>query len=134
MERVTKYFATDGGYPEYVGPGNLRVVGQWVTADIQVDPYSLLEVLVLVAEAQRNPKAGVEEFGGNAHYAEISPGGVQIQNEYVEHVRGDFPLDQVADVLADFWEYCKSVNPERTRESYVRYVAEHGHDPIPGFS
>ncbi|GAA3192348.1 MULTISPECIES: hypothetical protein [Streptomyces] len=132
MEQVSKYFANRDGYPQYAGPENLKVLGNWVTGDIQQVPYTLLEVIDLVVEARRNPDSGVEEFGGNAHYTEIEPQGVHIQNEYVDHVRGDFTLDQALDVLTDFWNYCARVHPERTAEDLARYVAEYGHDPVAG--
>ncbi|GCD39622.1 hypothetical protein OEIGOIKO_07478 [Streptomyces chrestomyceticus JCM 4735] len=131
MERVTEYFASDGGYPRYAGPNDLRVLGQWVTTDIQLAPNSLLEVAALVAAARRNPKAQVEEFGGNAHYAEISPDGVRIQNEHVDHVQGNFTVDQAAAVLSDFWNYCMAVIPQRAQEARNAFMAEHGHDPVP---
>ncbi|MCD0483389.1 hypothetical protein LO771_13495 [Streptacidiphilus sp. ASG 303] len=130
MQRITDYYSLDGKAPRYTGPEELSVLGQWVDSDIQLSPYSVLQVLDLVRKAEQDVFAVTEEFGGNAHTTEISPKGVSIENDWVEHVRGTFTLDQALDVLLDFWEFCKVCLGEKSEQVHREWVAEHGRDPL----
>ncbi|MFF5704593.1 hypothetical protein ACFY7H_19125 [Streptomyces sp. NPDC012794] len=64
----TEYYVQDAfGVPDFAGPAELRVLGQWVTADIQLSPLSVLEAIDLVIEAKGNAAFAPEDLDGNAH-------------------------------------------------------------------
>ncbi|MEU8434975.1 hypothetical protein AB0F18_19030 [Streptomyces sp. NPDC029216] len=129
----TKYYAEDAfGMPDFSGPDELSTLGQWVTADIQLSPLSVLEAIDLVTEAKANPSFAPEDLDGNAHTATISPEGVRVENYFVEHVQGEYTLDDAFRVLVDFWDYCCLANPKKADSRRREYAEEHGHDPLAG--
>ncbi|MFD7628296.1 hypothetical protein ACFV7Q_20025 [Streptomyces sp. NPDC059851] len=129
----TKYFGTGAfGVPDFSGPAELSVLGQWVTADIQLSPLSILEAIDLVTEAKADPGFAPEDLDGNAHTATISPQGVRVENHYVEHVQGEFTLDDAFRVLVDFWHYCSLAHPDEVDSRRREYVDEYGRDPLAG--
>ncbi|MEU2393724.1 hypothetical protein [Streptomyces sp. NPDC007369] len=84
----TKYYVEGAfGAPSFAGPDELMFLGEWVTADIQLSPLSVLEAIDLVTAARTDPGFVPEDLDGNAHTATISPQGVRVENHCVEHVR-----------------------------------------------
>ncbi|MFD8979042.1 hypothetical protein [Streptomyces sp. NPDC059564] len=129
----TKYYVEDAfGVPEFSGPAELNILGQWVTADIQLSPLSVLEAIDLMAEAKANPAFAPEDLDGNAHTVTISPQGVRVENYFVEHVQGEYTLDDAFRVLVDFWDYCCLANPQKADSRRREYAEEHGRDPLAG--
>ncbi|GHD67412.1 hypothetical protein ACWC98_19130 [Streptomyces goshikiensis] len=129
----TQYYVQDAfRAPSFSGPAELNILGQWVTADLQLVPLSILEAIDLVTEAKTNPGFAPEDLDGNAHTATISPQGVRVENHYVEHVQGDYTLDDAFRVLVDFWDYCCQAHPEKVDSRRREYAAEHGRDPLAG--
>lgn len=116
--------------PFFCGPDELGVLGQWVTADIQLSPLSVLEAIDLVAEAKADPNFAPEDLDGNAHTVTISSQGVRVENFFVDHVRGDYSLDDAFRVLVDFWDYCCQANPAKAESRRREYAHEHGRDPL----
>ncbi|MEU2956058.1 hypothetical protein AB0M94_26095 [Streptomyces xanthochromogenes] len=128
----TQYYVETFGTPEFSGPEELGTLGQWVTADIQLSPHSVLETIDLVAQAKADPGFAPEDLDGNAHTVTIGPQGVRVENHFVEHVQGDFTLDDAFRVLLDFWDYCYQAHPEKADERRRQYAEENGHDPLVG--
>lgn len=129
----TKYYVEDAfGVPDFSGPAELNILGQWVTADIQLSPLSVLEAIDLVAEAKANPAFAPEDLDGNAHTVTISPQGVRVENYFVEHVQGEYTLEDAFRVLVDFWDYCCLANPQKADSRRREYAEEHGRDPLAG--
>ncbi|MET9362862.1 hypothetical protein ABZX93_18350 [Streptomyces sp. NPDC006632] len=129
----TQYYVQDAfGGPEFSGSSELSILGQWVTADIQLSPLSVLEAIDLVAQARADSGFVPEDLDGNAHTATISPQGVRVENHFVEHVRGDFTLDDTFRILVDFWDYCCQAHPEKVDARRRQYAEENGHDPLIG--
>ncbi|MFF3860293.1 hypothetical protein [Streptomyces sp. NPDC002209] len=129
----TKYYVEDAfGVPSFSGPDELMFLGEWVTADIQLSPLSVLEAIDLVTEAKANPGFAPEDLDGNAHTVTISPQGVRVENYFVEHVQGEYTLDDAFRVLVDFWDYCCLANPQKADSRRHEYADEHGHDPLAG--
>ncbi|GGZ67704.1 hypothetical protein ACFOOM_11545 [Streptomyces echinoruber] len=129
----TKYYTQDEfRTPRFNGPAELKVLGQWVTADIQLSALSILEAIDLVRMAQADPDFPPEEMDGNAHTATFSPQGVTIENNFVEHVQGEFPLDTTLAVLLDFWDYYALARPTNIASHWEEYVKENGRDPLAG--
>ena len=130
----TQYYAQDEfGLPLFNGPAELMVLGHWVTADIQLSPLSILEAIDLVRLAQSDPGFAPEDLDGNAHTATISPQGVAVENHFLEHVQGEFPLDKTLAILLDFWDYYVLAHPERDVVSCrSEYEKENGRDPLAG--
>ncbi|MGW1200048.1 hypothetical protein ACWD4B_30050 [Streptomyces sp. NPDC002536] len=132
MIRTQYYAQNEFKVPAFIGPAGLKVLGNWVTSDIQLSPLAVLEAIDLVKIAQGDAGAAPEHLDGNAFSATVSPQGVEIENHFLEHVQGEFKLDQALQVLIDFWDYCCQANPEEA-ESYRReYADEHGRDPLAG--
>ncbi|MFE4870077.1 hypothetical protein [Streptomyces sp. NPDC056682] len=132
MIRTQYYVTNQFRVPFFSGPDELSVLGQWVTADIQLSPLSILEAIDLVTEAKANPGFTPEDLDGNAHTATISPQGVRVENHFVEHVQGEFTLDDAFRVLVDFWDYCCQAHPEKVDARRRQYAEENGHDPLAG--
>ncbi|MEU6774186.1 hypothetical protein [Streptomyces sp. NPDC046759] len=129
----TQYYAQDEfGAPRFNGPAELKVLGHWVTSDIQLSPLAILEAIDLVRLAQSDPGFTPEDLDGNAHTATISPQCVAIENHFLEHVQGEFPLDKALAVLLDFWDYYLLVHPEDVVSYWNEYVKENGRDPLAG--
>ncbi|GAA2467400.1 hypothetical protein ACFPFX_10915 [Streptomyces mauvecolor] len=129
----TQYYVKDAfGVPEFSGPDELSTLGEWVAADIQLSPLSVLEAIDLVAEAKANPGFAPEDLDGNAHTVTISPQGVRVENFFVEHVQGEYTLDDAFRVLVDFWDYCCLAIPEKVDARRRQYAEENGHDPLAG--
>ncbi|MFJ9643137.1 hypothetical protein ACWEPM_03820 [Streptomyces sp. NPDC004244] len=129
----TKYYVENAfGVPHFCGPDELNVLGQWVTADIQLVPPSILEAIDLVTEAKANPGFVPEDLDGNAHTVTISAQGMRVENYFVEHVQGEYDLDDAFRVLLDFWDYCRQANPEDADSCRREYAHEHGRDPLAG--
>ncbi|MEU3723663.1 hypothetical protein [Streptomyces sp. NPDC031705] len=129
----TQYYVTNPfRSPFFSGPDELSVLGQWVTADIQLSPLCILEAIDLVTEAKANPGFAPEDLDGNAHTATISSQGVRVENHFVEHVQGAFTLDDAFRVLVDFWDYCCQAHPEEVDARRREYAGEHGRDPLAG--
>lgn len=120
------------GVPFFSVPDELKFLGQWVTADIQRSPLKVLEAIDLVNETKANPDFAPEDLNGKAHTVTISPQGVRVENHYVEHVQGDYSLDDAFPVLADFWDYCRLANPEEAESRRREYAAERGRDSLDG--
>lgn len=132
MIRTQYYTQDEFGVPRFTGPAELKVLGHWVTSDIQLSPLAILEAIDLVKAAQEDAGVAPEDLDGNAHSVTISSQGVEVENHFVEHVQGRFTLDQSLRVLIDFWDYCCQAHPEEV-DSYRReYAAEHGRDPLAG--
>ncbi|ATZ28357.1 hypothetical protein SLAV_32925 [Streptomyces lavendulae subsp. lavendulae] len=121
--RTQYYVQGPFGVPDFSGPAELNILGQWVTADIQLVPLSVLEAIDLVAAAMADPGFAPEDLDGNAHTATIGPRGVRVENHFVEHVQGEFTLDDAFRVLVDFWDYCRQANPEEV-DAYRREYAD----------
>ncbi|AOR32986.1 hypothetical protein BFF78_19660 [Streptomyces fodineus] len=130
----TQYYARDEKFrtPRFTGPAELKVLGAWVSGDIQLSPLAILEAIDLVRLAQSDPGFSPEEMDGNAYTATFSPQGVAIENHFLEHVQGDFPLDTVLAVLLDFWDYYVLGRPEEVVPYWNEYVKENGRDPLAG--
>ncbi|MFB7596737.1 hypothetical protein [Streptomyces sp. NPDC056160] len=130
----TQYYARDEKFrvPRYTGPAELKILGHWVTADIQLSPLAILEAIDLVRLAQSDPGFAPEDLDGNAHTATVSPQGVAVENHFVEHVKGEFPLDKALAVLLDFWDYYVLAHPEDVVSYWSEYVKENGRDPLAG--
>ncbi|WNM30242.1 hypothetical protein RKE30_07400 [Streptomyces sp. Li-HN-5-11] len=132
MIRTHYYMESEFETPRFNGPAELDVLGEWVTADIQLVGLSILEAIDLVRLAQSDPGFGPEEFGGNAHTATFSSQGVAIENHFLEHVQGEFPLDKALAVLLDFWDYYVLACPTDVVSDWNEYVKENGRDPLAG--
>ncbi|MFD3544283.1 hypothetical protein ACFWUW_01440 [Streptomyces sp. NPDC058655] len=132
MIRTQYYVQSACGVPTFSGPDELSFLGQWVTADIQLSPLSVLEAIDLVTEAKVNLGFAPEDLDGNAHTVTISPQGVRVENYFVEHVQGDYSLDDAFRVLVDFWDYCCLAHPEKSDARRREYADEHGRDPLAG--
>ncbi|MFD8415291.1 hypothetical protein ACFV2Q_26620 [Streptomyces sp. NPDC059650] len=132
MIRTQYYVENQFGVPHFSGPDELMFLGEWVTADIQLSPLSILEAIDLVTEAKADPRFVPEELGGNAHIVTIGPQGVRVENHFVEHVKGDYTLDDAFRLLVDFWDYCCQSNPDKVDSRRREYVEEHGRDPLAG--
>ncbi|MEV6688879.1 hypothetical protein AB0N28_26645 [Streptomyces sp. NPDC051130] len=132
MIRTQYYVTSRFGVPQFSGPDELSVLGQWVTADIQLVPLAILEAIDLVAEAKADPGFAPEDLDGNAHTTTISPQGVRVENSFVEHVQGDFTLDDAFRVLVDFWDFCHQANPAKADARRREYAHEHRRDPLAG--
>ncbi|MFF4184792.1 hypothetical protein ACFYZ9_16490 [Streptomyces sp. NPDC001691] len=129
----TQYYVKDAfGVPEFSGPDELSTLGEWVTADIQLSPLSVLEAIDLVAEAKSNPDFAPEDLDGNAHTVTIGPRGVRVENFFVDDIQGEFTLDDTFRVLVDFWDYCCLAIPEKVDMRRRQYTEENGHDPLAG--
>ncbi|MFJ6720437.1 MULTISPECIES: hypothetical protein [unclassified Streptomyces] len=128
----TQYYVEKTGTPFFCGPDELMFLGEWVTADIQLSPLSVLEAIDLVAEAKANPNFAPEDLDGNAHTVTISTQGVRVENFFVDHVQGDYTLDDAFRVLVDFWDYCCQANPGKADARRRQYAEEHGRDPLAG--
>ncbi|MFF1557458.1 hypothetical protein [Streptomyces sp. NPDC058279] len=76
----TQCYVEKSGTPFLCGPDELMFLGEWVTADIQLSPLSVLEAFDLVAEAKGDPEFAPEDLDGNAHTVTISPQGVRVEN------------------------------------------------------
>ncbi|MGW8332630.1 hypothetical protein ACWGLE_32580 [Streptomyces sp. NPDC055897] len=132
MIRTQYYVTNQFRVPFFSGPDELSVLGQWVTADIQLSPLSILEAIDLVSQAKADPSFAPEDLDGNAHTATISRQGVRVENHYVDHVQGEFSLDDAFRVLVDFWDYCCQAHPEKVDARRYQYAEENGHDPLAG--
>ncbi|WP_374778135.1 hypothetical protein OG756_40250 [Streptomyces sp. NBC_01310] len=132
MIRTRYYVENAFGVPDFSGPAELSILGQWVTADIQLSPLSVLEAIDLVAEAKANPAFAPEDLDGNAHTVTIGPQGVRVENYFVEHVQGVYALDDAFRVRVDFWDYCCLANPPKADSRRHAYAKEHGRDPLAG--
>jgi hypothetical protein len=130
----TQYYAQDKfELPRFNGPAELKVLGHWVTSDIQLSPLAILEAIDLVRLAQSDSGFGPEDLDGNSSTATISPQGVTIENHFLEHVQGEFPLDKALAVLLDFWDYYLLACPGESIVPYWdEYVKENGRDPLAG--
>ncbi|MEU2516801.1 hypothetical protein [Streptomyces syringium] len=129
----TQYYTEDvNDLPRFTGPAGLSTLGEWVTADIQLSPLSVLEAIDLVAQAKANPGFTPEDLDGNAHTVTIGPQGVRVENFFVEHVQGDYTLDDAFRVLVDFWDYCCLALPGMVDARRRQYAEENGHDPLAG--
>ncbi|MFG2622476.1 hypothetical protein ACGFXC_33135 [Streptomyces sp. NPDC048507] len=132
MMRTRYYVEGAFGAPDFAGPAELNILGQWVTADVQLSPLSVLEAIDLVTEAKADPAFTPEDLDGNAHTVTISPQGVRVENHFVEHVQGEYTLDDAFQVLVDFWDYCCLANPPKAASRRREYAVEHGRDPLAG--
>lgn len=129
----TQYYAEDEfRTPDFTGPAELKVLGHWVSGDLQLVGLSILEAIDLVRLAQSDPGFTPEEMDGNAHTATFSPQGLLIENHFVEHVQGEFPLAKALEVLLDFWDYYVRARPANVVSYWNEYVKEHGRDPLTG--
>ncbi|MEV7544219.1 hypothetical protein [Streptomyces sp. NPDC089915] len=132
MIRTQYYVENQFGVPFFSGPAELKFLGQWVTADIQLSPLEILEAIDLVAQAKADPDFAPEDLDGNAHTATISPQGVSVENHFVDHVQGDYTLDDAFRLLVDFWDYCCQAHPDKVDARRREYAEEHGRDPLTG--
>ncbi|MEV4437825.1 hypothetical protein AB0K09_02205 [Streptomyces sp. NPDC049577] len=132
MIRTEFYVEDEFRVPSFAGPSELKVLGGWITSDIQLSPLAILEAIDLVSAARANPAVGSEELDGNAHTATITGHGVTVENIYVDHVRGEFTLDQALRVLIDFWDYCCQAHSDEVDEYRRQYASENGRDPLAG--
>ncbi|MFF5704592.1 hypothetical protein ACFY7H_19120 [Streptomyces sp. NPDC012794] len=57
---------------------------------------------------------------------------MRVENHFVEHVQGDYTLDEAFRVLVDFWDYCCLANPPKVAARRREYGEEHGRDPLTG--
>ncbi|MER5547089.1 hypothetical protein ACWD4N_04800 [Streptomyces sp. NPDC002586] len=129
----TQYYAQDKfRAPRFNGPAELDVLGYWVTSDIQLSPLAILEAIDLVRLAQSDPGFGPEDMDGNSSTATFSPQGVAIENHFLEHVQGEFPLDTALAILLDFWDYYVLAHPEDVVSYWSEYTKENGRDPLAG--
>jgi hypothetical protein len=130
----TRYYTRDEfGSPRFSGAPELKVLGHWVTADIQLSPLAILEAIDLVRMAQSDPDFHPEEMDGNAHTATFSPQGLTIEKNFAEHVRGEFSLDTALAILLDFWDYYVLTHPGKDLVTYCNeYEKENGRDPLAG--
>ncbi|MEU5808735.1 hypothetical protein [Streptomyces sp. NPDC047718] len=132
MSRTQYYITDQSNTPSFAGPDELMFLGEWVTADIQLSPLSVLEAIDLVTEAKGNPGFVPEDLDGNAHTVTIGPQGVRVENHFVEHVQGEFSLDDAFRVLVDFWDYCCLADPQKADARRREYADEFGRDPLAG--
>ncbi|MBY8886642.1 hypothetical protein K7472_17470 [Streptomyces sp. PTM05] len=130
--RTTYYTEDARELPSFTGPAELKILGHWVTSDIQLSPYAVLEAIDLARTAQANPAFEPESMDGNAFTVTFSPEGLVVENLYVDHVRGEFTLDQALRVLLDFWEYCRQAIPAKIEDRRREYLEDHGRDPLAG--
>lgn len=87
----------------------------------------------LVRLAQSEDRFSPKPWNGNAHAATISSQGIEVENYFVEHSQGTFPLEMALAVLLDFWDYCVLTHPEKDFASYCNeYAKENGRDPLAG--
>jgi hypothetical protein len=122
----------DSELPRFSGPAELKVLGHWVSGDIQLVGLSILEAIDLVRLAQSDAGFAPEDLTGNAFTATISPQEVTIENHFLEQVRGAFPLDKALVVLLDFWDYFTLASPDKCTSCWNEYVRENGRDPLAG--
>ncbi|MFD8997055.1 hypothetical protein [Streptomyces abikoensis] len=129
----TQYYVQDRfRAPNFSGPTELNFLGQWVTSDIQLSPLAILEAIDLVTAAKADLDFAPEDLDGNAHTATISPLGVTVENHFVEHVQGEYSLDDAFRVLVDFWDYCCQAHPDKADSRRCEYAEEYGRDPLAG--
>ncbi|WP_405779471.1 hypothetical protein [Streptomyces sp. NBC_00859] len=119
--------------PEFNGPDSLTIMGQWVTGDIQLSPYSVLDALDLVLAAKNNANQEFVHFDGNSYNANIGPSGVVIENLFVEEVRGEYSLAETQMMLLDFWDYCSQAVADEVDSWRRQFMSDHhGRDPLAG--
>ncbi|MFJ9174960.1 hypothetical protein [Streptomyces sp. NPDC102360] len=100
---------------------------------MQLSPHSVLDMIDVIHGVSTGRVEAPQMLDGNAYATEAHPETVIVQNEFVEHVNGEFTPRQVLDVLLDFWNYCELVMPGENAEGRARFVEEHGRDPLTAF-
>ncbi|MFY4719893.1 hypothetical protein [Streptomyces sp. LaBMicrA B280] len=130
----TQYYTRDNKSrtPQFNGPTELTILGVWVSGDIQLSGYSILEAIDLARQAQANPDFTPEEMDGNAYTATFSHQVLAIENHFLEHVRGEFSMDAALAVLLDFWDYYARACPDEVAPFWKQYVEENSRDPLAG--
>lgn len=132
MIRTKYYVESEFSTPHFTGPSELRVLGHWVSVEIGHYPIGILEVIDLVRRAQSEARFVPQDWNGNAHAATISTQGVEVENYFVQHLQGEFPLDAAVAVLHDFWDYYVLGRPEKAGDAWYEYVRKNGRNPLAG--
>jgi hypothetical protein len=132
MIRTKYYVESEFSIPHFTGPSELGTLGHWVSYEIGRRPIDILEVIGLVRRAQSEARFVPQDWNGNAHAATISTQGVAVENYFVEHLQGEFPLDSALAVLHDFWDYYVLEHPEEAGDAWNEYVRKNGWNPLAG--
>lgn len=79
MPPKTKYFSEDSsGYPAYTGPEEFRVLGVWVTGDVQLSPHTFLDMVDVIRGVNTGRVEAPQELSGNAFYIEADRDNVSV--------------------------------------------------------
>ncbi|GAB4104755.1 hypothetical protein GCM10028790_37740 [Micromonospora taraxaci] len=95
----------------------------WLTGDIQVVHELCLDLLADLEDIAAGRKEN-ESWEGNAWAAELSAGGVDLQNLWRDVLKAHYPLPEARRVVAQYWRLLAE-DPDRTR-AVIEWERENG--------
>jgi hypothetical protein len=90
------------GLIDYRAEERLKVLGLWLTGDIQSSLDACLDLLADLDDisAGRKPE---EEWEGNAWYGVLRPDGVELRNQFRAVLQATYPLAEVRRAAESYW-------------------------------
>ncbi|WP_446218102.1 hypothetical protein [Micromonospora sp. IBHARD004] len=86
-------------------------LGVWLITDISRQFLVCLDGLAMIDDVAAG-RAPFEEWSSDKFEVEFTQQGVLLQNQWLEHQRGEYTVDEVRDALESYWRYLVSL-PER---------------------
>lgn len=92
---------TGGDYDKY------RPLGAWVISEIGKIPGICLDALAIVDDAKKGRP--VEPWTSKSYDVVIDADGIRFQNFYVDVESGSYTLDELRDVVEDYWQFLATI-------------------------
>ena len=80
-----------------------RALGAWATGEIGKNHGVVLDGLATVDDARQG--RSVEPWSSESYEVAIYAGGIRFENFYAEAERGQYSLDELSDVLEEYWRF-----------------------------
>ncbi|MGH3390210.1 MAG: hypothetical protein ACRDOO_15185 [Actinomadura sp.] len=106
--RLPLYQAEDSKY---------QPLGAWIITDISIYRGACLDALAMLSDVSAG-RPTFEPWDSENYTVHFAPTGVSIQNDWVEHERGEFSVADVRVAVEDYWRFLASLpdNPNLIRE------------------
>lgn len=121
--RGIRIWSDDRGHLRHEAPKGSAadLVGSWLTSDVQGSGRYLVTLLDAIEALRGGRLDEPYEASGNAWQVTITKEHAEIENKYVEHLKGSVQLATVLSVMHSYWNAMGETDVEEGIKSFRKY-------------
>jgi len=116
------FYRDEGGFRRYLVNDDRYVpLGVFLVMDVQSAPTLGLDLLEMVDDVVSG-REEVRVWDGEGFLVRFSRSGVSMQNNFLEHQRGECTLEEVREAAESYWPFLAGIaGPEQVSKEFISW-------------